>query len=252
MWSNSLNREVRQMRKLGRSLSYANVMAMVAVFLALGGGAFTATTGLTSKDGTVHGCVSARTHVLTVLKPGKRCGRGYVALTFNAKGDRGATGPTGPAGQTGAVGAPGPKGDTGTAGKPGTPGTPGTPGENAVSLFVSTLESGAIVNSSGSVSVSAGANGSYIVTFPPDVSKCVPSVSVGDTSGNVLPAGFAAARADGPINSNDLDLVDVVTHNSVGTATNLPFNLAMSCPVSQQPAATRKLSPGRYTRSSPG
>jgi hypothetical protein len=202
-------------------------MATVAVFLALGGGAFAATTGLTSKDGTIHGCVSTRTHVLTVLKPGKRCGRGYVALTFSAKGARGATGPAGPTGQTGAVGAPGPKGDTGTAGKPG---TPGTPGENAVSLFVSTLESGAIVNSSGSVSVSAGGNGSYIVTFPQDVSKCVPSVSVGNTSGNVLPAGFAAARADGPINSNDLDLVDVVTRNSVGTATNLPFNLAMSCP----------------------
>ena len=115
-----------------------------------------------------------------------------------------------------------PKGDTGAA---------GTPGENAVSVFVSTLESGAIVNSSGSVNVEAEGNGSYIVTFPQDVSECVPSISIGNTSGNVLPAGFAAARADGPINSNDLDLVDVVTRNSAGTATNLPFNLAMSCPV---------------------
>ena len=145
------------MRKLGRSLSYANVMATVAVFLALGGGAFAASTGLTTKGGTIHGCVSARTHVLTVLKLGRRCGRGRVALTFNAKGARGATGPAGPTGQTGAAGAPGPKGDTGTTGAPG---APGTPGENAVSLFVSTLESGAIVNSSGSVNVSAGGNGS--------------------------------------------------------------------------------------------
>jgi Collagen triple helix repeat (20 copies) len=219
------------MHKLGRSLSYANVMATVAVFVALGGGAFAATTGLTTKGGTIHGCVSARTHVLTVLKPGKRCGRGHVALTFNAKGAPGATGPAGPTGQAGAVGAPGAKGDTGTAGKPGAPGTPGTPGKNAVSLFVSTLESGTIVNSSGSVNVSAGGNGSYIVTFPQDVSKCVPTVSIGNTSGNTLPAGSAAARADGPINANDLNLVDVVTHSTTGTATNLPFNLAMSCPV---------------------
>ena len=57
------------MRKLGRSLSYANVMATVAVFLALGGGAFAATKGLTTKGGAIHGCVSARTHVLTVLSP---------------------------------------------------------------------------------------------------------------------------------------------------------------------------------------
>lgn len=225
------------MRKLGRSFSYANVMATVAVFLALGGGAFAATTGLTTKGGAIHGCVSVRTHVLTVLKAGRRCGRGQMALTFNAKGPRGATGPAGPAGQTGAAGAPGPKGDTGTAGKTGTPGTPGTPGtagtsgKDAVSVFVSTVESGAIVNSSDSVTVEAQGNGSYIVTFPQDVSKCVPSISIGNTSGNALPAGFAAARADGPINPNDLDLVDVVTRNTAGTATNLPFNLAMSCPV---------------------
>jgi hypothetical protein len=130
------------------------------------------------------------------------------------------------------VGAPGPKGDTGTVGEAGTPGAPGAPGKDAVSLFVSTLESGTIVNSSGSVTVSPGGNGSYIVTFPQDVSMCAPTISIGNTSGNTLPAGFAAARADGPINPNDLDLVDVVTHSSAGTATNLPFNLAMNCPVS--------------------
>jgi hypothetical protein len=113
------------MRKFGRSLSYANVMATIAVFLALGGGAFAATTGLKTKGGTIHGCVSARTHVLTVLKPGKRCGRGHLSLKFNATGTRGVTGPAGPTGQAGAAGAPGPEGDTGRAGTPGTPGTAG-------------------------------------------------------------------------------------------------------------------------------
>jgi hypothetical protein len=225
------------MRKLGRSLSYANVMATVAVFLALGGGAFAATTGLMSKDGTIHGCVSTHSHVLTVLKPGKRCGRGHVALAFNAKGvpgargPSGATGPTGPTGPAGPAGARGPKGDAGNQGRAGTNGTNGTNGKNAVSLFVSTLETGTIVNSSGSVSVSRNAAGSYIVTFPQDVSKCVPEVSIGNTSGNTLPAGFGAARADGVINANDLDLVDVVTRSSTtGTAVDLPFNLSMSCP----------------------
>jgi hypothetical protein len=221
------------MRKLGRSLSYANVMATIAVFLALGGGAFAATTGLISKAGTIHGCVSTHSHVLTVLKPGKRCGRGHVALAFNAKGVPGARGPagaTGPAGPAGPAGARGAKGDAGDRGRTGTNGTNGTNGKNAVSLFVSTLESGTIVNSSGSVSVSRNAAGSYIVTFPQDVSTCVPEVSIGNTSGNTLPPALVAARADGAINANALNLVDVVTRDTAGTAVDLPFNLSMSCP----------------------
>jgi Collagen triple helix repeat (20 copies) len=224
----------QRMRKLERSLSYANVMATIAVFLALGGGAFAATTGFQAKDGTIHGCVSKRTHVLTVTKAGKRCARGHVALAFNAKGLPGARGPagaTGPAGPAGPAGPRGAKGDTGDRGRAG---TNGTNGKNGVSLFVSTVNPVAnpatIVNSSGSVSVSRNAAGSYIVTFPQDVSKCVPQVSIGNTSGNTLPAGFAAARADGVTNDNDLDLVDVVTRGTTGTPVDLPFNLSMSCP----------------------
>jgi Collagen triple helix repeat (20 copies) len=228
------------MRKLGRSLSYANVMATVAVFLALGGGAFAATSALVTKNGRIHACVSKSSHLLTVLKAGQHCDRRHVALTFNAKGVRGARGlagaigPTGPAGPAGPAGARGAKGDAGDRGRAGTNGTNGTNGKNAVSLFVSTVNPVAnpatIVNSSGSVSVSRNAAGSYIVTFPQDVSKCVPEVSIGNTSGNTLPAGFAAARADGVTNDNDLDLVDVVTRGTTGTAVDLPFNLSMSCP----------------------
>ncbi len=55
------------------SMSYANVMATAALFLALGGGAFAATGGLKSKPGVIHGCVSKRTHVLRVLKAGRKC-----------------------------------------------------------------------------------------------------------------------------------------------------------------------------------
>lgn len=187
--------------KMLRTPSPALVVSLVALFVALGGTSLAAASYINGKRIKPHSI------------PKNRLTGGAIKSLRGAKGARGA------------AGAPGPKGDTGAAG------TPGTAGENAVSLFVSTLESGTIVNSSGSVNVDAQGNGSYIVTFPQDVSECVPSVSIGNTSANVLPAGFAAARADGPINANDLDLVDVVTHNTAGTATNLPFNLAMSCPV---------------------
>ena len=99
------------MRKLGRSLSYANVMATVAVFLALGGGAFAATSALVTKNGTIHACVSKSSHLLTVVKAGQQCDRRHVALTFNAKGVRGARGLSGRdragrPGRTGRAGGP--------------------------------------------------------------------------------------------------------------------------------------------------
>ena len=81
------------MRRIVGSLSYANVMATVALFLALGGGAFAATGALKSKPGVIHGCVSKSTHVLRVLKASSKCGRGSVTLTFNAKGVAGVAGP---------------------------------------------------------------------------------------------------------------------------------------------------------------
>src|SRR5437867_2384124 len=89
-------------------LTYANVMVSVAVFMALGGGAYAATSFI-GADGKVHGCVSKKGQ-LTVLKPGKKCRKGTTAIAWNQ---------TGPAGQTGAQGlqgGQGPKGDKGDTG----------------------------------------------------------------------------------------------------------------------------------------
>ena len=86
------------MRRFLGWLSYSNVMATVAVFVALAGGAVAATDALSSGAGVIHGCVSKSTHVLRVLKAGKRCGKGSVALNFNAKGVAGAAGRVGPQG----------------------------------------------------------------------------------------------------------------------------------------------------------
>ena len=174
------------MRKLGRSLSYANVMATVAVFLALGGGAFAATSGLTASDGTIHGCVSKRSHVLTVLKTGQRCRRGHVALTFNAKG---APGARGPAGATGPAGPAGPAGDgrTGGQGRDWRPGQRGherhgTRQKRRVAVRVDARGRNDRQQQRLGLGL-AQRRGSYIVTFPQDVSKCVPEVSIGNRAG---------------------------------------------------------------------
>jgi Chaperone of endosialidase len=83
-------------------LTYANVIVSVAVFLALGGYAYAATSFVGS-NGQVRGCVSKKGQ-LTVLRRGKKCARGLTAISWNQEG---------PAGHIGAQGTQGPKGDPG-------------------------------------------------------------------------------------------------------------------------------------------
>lgn len=88
------------MRKMisGR-LTTANCIAAVAVFIALGGGAYAASTStLVGSGGVITGCVSKKGGTLKVAKAGHGCPKGKVALPFDQRGPAGATGPTGTAG----------------------------------------------------------------------------------------------------------------------------------------------------------
>lgn len=85
----------------GRRLTYANVMSTVAVFLALGGGAY-AVTGVPDRGGMFHGCVNNATGVLRVVKTATSCHKrvrhgkhrnpGEFAVTWNQKGPQGQPG----------------------------------------------------------------------------------------------------------------------------------------------------------------
>ena len=97
-------------------LSYSNVMATIAVFLGLGGGAYAATSSLVNARGAIHGCVSMRNGSLSVVNVGKHCPRGMASVVFDAQGH------VGPRGARGVPGTPG------AAGLPGTPGPAGAPG----------------------------------------------------------------------------------------------------------------------------
>ena len=103
------------MRPFRSLLSYSNVVATLALFAALGGGAYAATGGTFAAggDGAIKGCLPRRGGTLKVVKPGNRCPKGTVALTFNAKGRAGSPGPQGRAGPTG------PRGPQGLAGPAG-------------------------------------------------------------------------------------------------------------------------------------
>jgi hypothetical protein len=108
-------------------VTYANVMATAAVFLALGGTSYAAVTitGKDVKDSSLTGRDVKNSSLTTRdIKDGSlvaadfRAGQltGGAAGSQGTRGEAGAAGPQGPKGDTGATGSQGPKGDTGPAG----------------------------------------------------------------------------------------------------------------------------------------
>jgi hypothetical protein len=125
-------------------LSYANVVATIALFVALGGGAYAAVTitGKNVKDGSLTG--------KDIKNESIRSGdidNGSLKRVDFETGDV-PVGPQGVKGDKGDPGTPGAKGDPGT---PGTPGTPGGPGGGAAIAY-------ARVNSNGTVDESRSFN----------------------------------------------------------------------------------------------
>ena len=127
------------MKSLRGKLTYANVMATVAVFLALGGGTAWAATTLSNnsvgtpqlKNGSVTG---EKVHQGSLLASDFKNGQLSAATTsaIAAGGEAGAAGPQGPAGPRGPQGESGdrgPRGEQGERGLPGSQGEPGEPGE---------------------------------------------------------------------------------------------------------------------------
>ena len=108
-------------------LSYASVMATVAVFIALGGGSYAAT-GWFQSDGTVTACVQPGTSELTVVHAGASCPSGDAALPVNAAGRPGPRGLRGLRGISGRIGRVGPAGAAGPAGGQGATGAQGPVG----------------------------------------------------------------------------------------------------------------------------
>jgi hypothetical protein len=106
-------------------LTYANTLSTLALFAALGGGAYAASSGLVSSSGFVQECVKSRGGIPRVVRAHARCSHGTIPLFLatpgavtlrGARGPKGATGPRGHTGKTGATGAQGPAGAPGASG----------------------------------------------------------------------------------------------------------------------------------------
>src|SRR6476659_7345770 len=103
------------LKAVGSRLTYANVVATGAMFVALGGGAY-ALSGVPDRGGVFHGCVSKKTGALRVVAGAKACrkakqrhGRvvvpGEFAIAWNQRGNPGQNGAHGTNGTNGVNGA---------------------------------------------------------------------------------------------------------------------------------------------------
>jgi|tagenome__1003787_1003787.scaffolds.fasta_scaffold20580160_1 hypothetical protein len=202
------------MLKLRSGLTYANVMATIAVFLALGGGAYAAlklpknSVGARQiKEGAVG---SSEVENGSLLKHDFKAGQL-------------------PAGPQGPQGLQGPQGDKGVQGNKGDQGVPGEP---ATKLFAHvTAFTGSLQYGSGAVSsthTGSAGSGTYTVTFNRDLSGCVALATAGTGLGGQSAISQFSPGVVATTQFTDGNTVQVET-TSNGNHNDYDFNLAVFC-----------------------
>jgi hypothetical protein len=194
------------MSRIRAHLSYANVMATVAVFIALGGTSY----AVTQLPRNSVGAKQIRSDAVGKSELGRSAVRSKairdrsVALRDISPAARsslrGQQGPVGPVGPAGPVGAP------------------------AATYGVVAKSNGEYDRSRAAASDRAGHSGGtgvYLVRFNPDVGNCLAAATV---------AGVDAQPDNGQVVVTvSGDLVTVRTRNADGNPTDLPFHLIVSC-----------------------
>lgn len=217
------------MKRLAGKLTFANVMSVIAVFIALSGAAIASNQLASNSVGTKQ--IKANAVTSAKVKD--------FSLQANdfAKGSlpTGATGPTGPVG---------PKGDQGSQGPPGSPGEAGT-STTKVYAFIRTGKVGGAIdppeikNGHGITAVKIISTGQYEITFNTSllpggtVENCVPVASLGTSdAASSLPGILTFMRASGFPDDKLIGLF----RNTAGTPTALAsgggsdgFSIALLC-----------------------
>jgi hypothetical protein len=187
------------------SFTYANVIATLALFLALGGGAYAALKLPKNSVGSKQ------------IKPNAVSGSKVKNGSLQVSDFK-----------TGQIPA-GPKGDQGIQGPQGIQGIQGVPGEPATKLFAHVSAFGGVSYGSGAVSAThdgAPGSGTYTVTFNRNLSGCVALATAGAGQGGTLPSQSGAGVVVTASISGSTVLVDTTqpsTHN------DFDFHIAVFC-----------------------
>ncbi len=179
------------LHRLLNRLSYANVVATLALFIALGGTSYAAlklpknSVGSTQiKTGAVHtGEIANRTIRL-----------GDISLSARSS-LRGQAGPQGPQGPAGAA---------------------------AVRHFAVVSAGGQLLRGDAKSGGSAGAVGNYTIGFAESVSGCAFDATLGTADGSTVPAGRITVNDHG-------GSVGVQTYDAAGMPADLGFHLIVAC-----------------------
>jgi hypothetical protein len=203
-------------RRFRPRLPFANVAATLALVLAASGLAVAATP---QSSKVIRACAKKSNGALRLISKGS-CRKSEKAVSWSQ------TGPQGPAGVAGAAGAAGAKGD------------PGTP---ATKLFAQVKSNGTLNTGSPGVLTTRAATGTYLLSFPEDISHCVALVNQGaipifttpaSNTGSVTGHAHAVLTSAGgtyPGGYPTGQTVVVVTQNGSNVDTDADFTVAVLC-----------------------
>lgn len=182
------------MQRLRPRLTYANVTATIALFVALGGSSYAAFALPRNSVGDQQ-IRAGGVRSSEVRDRSLRLRDLSLSARASLKGARGAAGSTGPAGPAGAA---------------------------AVKYFATAEASGRFVRGNAVAGGREGAIGTYVVEFAAPVAACSYSATLGTAD--------ATTVAPGRITVNDLaGKVGVQTFDAAGAPADLPFHLVVAC-----------------------
>ena len=180
--------------RLKPRLTFANVTAVLALFVALGGTSY----AVTALPRNSVGSTQLRKSAVSSMKVKDRS---LAVRDLSIAARRSLRGATGPAGVAGA---------------------PGTAGTSAVRYFAAVSSSGSFVRGNATNGGRAVNPGNYVVGFADPVSACVYSATLGTTDAGVAPAGRVVVNDQG-------GKVGIQTYDAGGVAADLPFHLIVVC-----------------------
>jgi hypothetical protein len=197
--------------RLRRNLSYANVMATIAVFVALGGSSYAAVALTKNSVKSKHigkGQVKRPDLAKNAVRSAKVLDGSLLAADFKA-------------GQLPA----GPKGDPGPEGPPGSAGQPGEP---ATKLFAAINSAGTLLHGSGVTAATEDSEGNFTVTFDRPLNGCVGTASYWNENPSVgfnVLNHFALTR----VNNQPNRLKVFIYNTGMAGPFSVPFSIVVFC-----------------------